>query len=156
MATFSTVQAHFFGAGAAVTGVAPNGVDSLETKERGRYRKWTACTDGGLFGHERAATVHGSVSGALRNIIWSLPSVTAVTFTWVDMDGLLVPWTVNAGAQGIFDAQQPMLFTRQGYLRVSGTGAIGAAGGAIVTVWEQGFADDLYAQFGALGEMPRP
>jgi hypothetical protein len=158
--TFAGVQAHFFNAGAAVTGVAPNGVDSnaLETtmQLRGRYRKWTACTDGGLFGFDRAATVHESPSGALRQVIWSLPGVTNVTFAWIDMDGLVVPWNINAGAQGLLDMQQNMLFMPRGYLRISATGAVGLGGGSIVTTWEKGIQDDPFAHLKTLGSMALP
>lgn len=155
MTTFAAVQAHFLNTGAAVTGVAPNGVDSVETKLRGRYRKWTGCTDGGLFGFEHAATVHGSPSGALKHILWNLPGVTAVTLTWVDMDGLEVVWNANAGTPGLVDMQQLMVVTPQGHNKVSVTGVL-TSPGAIVTIWEKGFEDDVFAHLKTLGAMPLP
>lgn len=159
MTVFASVQAQFLDLGAALTGVAPNGTDSGEvlatSKLRGRYRKWTGCTDGGLFGFEHAETEHSSPSGMLRQIVWSLPGVTNVTFAWVDMDGLLIPWNINAGLQGILDMQQSLLVLPQGHLRVSVTGNLSAAGG-IVTLWEGGWMDDMMAHVKSVGSMNLP
>lgn len=159
MTTFASVQAQFFNNGAALTGVDPNGVDSGEVgataRLRGRYRKWTACTDGGLFGFEHAATDHQSPSGMLRNILWNLPGVTAITFAWIDMDGLVVPWNTNAGTPGIVDMQQQLLFMPRGHLRVTATGNLNAAG-VILTLWEKGLVDDTFAHVASLGSMNLP
>lgn len=159
MDPFQVVQAHFLANNADLTGVLPVGTDSEQTKLRGRYRKWTACTNGGLFQQPVAATVHASMSGLVRCVMWNLPGVTSILFSVVDMDGLeTVFWTptgVASTARGFWDPQQQPLILPGGAFKVSGTGKLTAAG-SIVVYWDDGLEQDLFKEIASAGTELRP
>ena len=155
MNVFATIQEQHFAVGGLVTGVAADGVDSGEYWERGRLRKWAGCTVGGLFEFYNGPTMHQSHSGCLRQIAWNLDTCKDITFAWRDPDGIWVPFYVAAVDQGLLDLQQVMLFPPRGALRVTATGAV-LADAAIVTWWNRGRADDMFAHLGGLGSMALP
>lgn len=152
---FAAIQAHKFAVGAAVGGVAPTGTDSEETLLRGLYRKWDACTDGGLFTFWSAPTVHASHSGCLRQIAWNLDGMTDIKFSWLDAAGWEVVFAEPTVDIGLLDLQQVMLVLPRGAIRVVATGVTKANAG-IVTWWEKGLADDALAHLPVLGSFALP
>lgn len=155
MNVFANIQIHHFNVGASVTGVAPTGVDSGEHWERGRLRKWAGCTDGGLFEFYQGATMSESQSGCLRQIAWNLDGMSSIVFAWRDPDGLWVPFYEATVDIGLMDLQQIMLFPPKGALQVTATGHA-KADAAIVTWWNRGRADDLFAHVKSIGSMALP
>jgi hypothetical protein len=152
---FAAIQIHHFAAGGVVTGVDPDGVDSGEHWERGRLRKWKDCTAGGLFTFYVGATMHESHSACLRQIAWNLDKLTDITFAWRDPEGIWVPFHTAAADVGLLDLQQVMLFPPAGALQVTATGAA-AVNAEIVTWWESGRFDDIFAHVGGLGSFTLP
>jgi hypothetical protein len=149
---FRISETQVFLAAANITGIAPVGTDSGATYLRGAYRKFTDCTDGGLFRQPVDTAVNDSLSGRVKTIIWNLAGAANITFAWVDMDGVVIPFWPQTGAvlpvAGFFDPQQTVLIPPQGYLRVTATGPIT---GAINVVWDYGFTQDLFQQIPGLG-----
>lgn len=152
---FAAIREQHFGKDATLTGVAPDGVDSGETWERGRLRKWADCTVGGLFLLEQAATMHESQSGMLRQIAWNLDGMTSVVFSWRDPDGIWVPFAEPTADIGLLDLQQTMLFQPWGALQITASGKA-KKDAAIVTWWEAGRYCDMFTSLPTLGAMALP
>lgn len=89
-----------------LTGVAPDGTDSLETIKRGRIRRWSDCTVGGLFPGDNDRGVY------LTDVIWSMPAATDpdITVSLVDDDLFEYPLFTQTGASGFYQ------FTSKGIL----------------------------------------
>ena len=162
---FQECQCQVFALGAALTGVLPNGVDigsvGTTARIRGRYRRWDACTDGGLFQQPQWPTtvpgyIHRSFSARLRSVIWNLPGITNMIMSMIDMDGVETPFWPNTGtastARGWLDPQQTIWLPHRGSFKIIGTGNLSGVG-SIRVEWDAGWQPGL-EDFEMLGSTP--
>lgn len=144
---FANVIYHEISSGSQVAGLAPNGTDSGETLYRGRLRKWTACTQCGLFD----ADVHQGFH--LVSIMFKLPAASTpnVAVNLVDEDLFEYPvYEVNA-ANGFYQFTSSGLLVPPGWkVKVTSDQACNAAG-RIQIVRGPGFGVSTMANFGAMG-----
>lgn len=161
MNPFQILQLHQFSAGAALTGVAPNGTDSVQTHLRGHYRIWSACTDGGLFGQEQADTIHDSPPGKIMKVLWNLPGISNMIFSWVDFQTVPVsiPFWPDTGTastvRGSFNLSQSLQVVPAGALKIEGTGNLSGPG-SILVQWEGDLNTDAMKDIGIFGQQALP
>lgn len=110
-----------FNAGASVTGVAPNGVSSAETKLRGAWLKFTGCTDGGLISMpirdiegepvEPGTTevMRMGTSVAMQSMFYDLPGSAGVVLSMVDPDNVAFRFAATNTDYGEYNPNWPTL-----------------------------------------------
>lgn len=127
-----------------VTGVAPAGgsmVDSEETLYRGQYRKWTACTDAGLF------ALPGTLDAGWRmeRLVWTLTGLSAVKVNLVDEDAVVYQLLSSSAASGNYaPGENGGLLVLPGWsVQVVGTGTL-SADGRLIAFAAPGWRTDIF------------
>lgn len=138
-----SVIVHEVALGGVLSGVAPDGVDTIETLYRGRYRKWTACTVAGLITMPAATFRTG---WGLDRIMWNMTGIGSVTVNIVDEDGFVYPLATVAAAAGTWvPPDAGGLIILPGWsLQLVGGAPLGADGRIVVYVgcgWNQSVFD---------------
>lgn len=147
-----TVETHEIASGSDLDGSAPDGTDSGDTLFRGRYRKYEACTEGGLF---EVAPLAGAT---IREIQWNLPGLTNLDVFVQDDDGVdyLMHNSTDVSGFYIFTSagkQIPPTFK----LKAVGTTAAGLTGdGRFVAIFGQGWGQQGMARTAGLGSEDIP
>jgi hypothetical protein len=127
--------------GGVISGVAPDGVDSLETLYRGRYRKWTACTVAGLF----AIPATFASGWGTERILWNAPGCGGITINLIDDDGFVYPVHTSLAASGSWVPPDDIMKVLPGWsVQVVGANPLGATGRVVMFVgagWGQSALD---------------
>jgi hypothetical protein len=156
MTTMPAVLIQRFALGGAITGVSPVGtlVDSEETIYRGRIRKISGLTDGGLVDVDTSIVCGYRVS----SILASVPGVTALAFHVVDHDGhSTYAGTLSlTSGNGYIDWRNNGILVPPGFsFKVIGTGTL-SGDGQIMFVFANGWHQSGFENASILGKSISP
>lgn len=150
-----TVITHEIGAGGSL-GLLPDGTDSEETISRGRYRIWTAGTQGGKIEFPSPLNLSGF---RVERCSWSLPGVVGIDLFLVDPDGISFLVGQMTGADGFYEWRGGGTLVPGGdgwsFEAVAQGGALTAVG-RIMFVLAQGWGQPTLSQTGVLGRENLP
>lgn len=156
--TIPAVLIHRILNGGGLSGVAPVGsplVDSGETIRRGRYRKYSDLTDGGLIDIAEAIAHEGFT---VQRVYVSMPGVTGIDLFVVDRDGddsFVGNITLTAG-NGYAEWEAPGIFIPPGcQFKAKSLQAL-TADGQLVFILGNGWDIAVFDEFPSLGRDNRP
>jgi len=153
-----TVIVHQINNGGSLTGVAPVGsplVDSGQTVRRGRYRKFSALTDGGLIDIPETVARNGY---KILSVLVNIPGMSSASFYVVDRDGNDVGATsiTLTGGVGYREWRNFGLLVAPGCsFRVTGVGTA-SADGQVMFVLGDGWGHSMFDSAPQLGSSSLP
>lgn len=146
------VVIHDVATGGQIDGTATNGTDSEETLFRGRIRKFTSGTKGGLF------TAPAQIGMRVRNVMWNLPAgaTPTVTISLVDGDGFAYVLNTMAAVSSAVEFRNEGVLVPPGWkLKVAST-HVCTAQGRVLVLLDRGWSVGPFDVMATLGKETLP